>query len=252
MPVAIALGGPPVLTWAAGAPVPDVVDEVAFCGYLTGARLAMSACMTSDLQVPASAEVVIEGIVEPGATAVEGPFGNHTGGYDADHQAPLVRVLAVHARSGAICPWTLVGPPPRENVQLARVTERLFLPLLKMALPTLQGLHMPAEGIFHRAAIVTVGPGEERPLSELAGILGETMLLKGSRLLIVGAADHDPSDPSAVFWRTLNRADWSRDLLVDNGRLAIDARRLPPGEPVRCDPEVLGRVLGRWKAYGID
>ncbi len=251
MPVAMVLGGPPVLTWAAGTPLPDMVDEVAFSGYLTGAGLAMSSCMTSDLQVPASAEIVIEGIVEPGSTAVEGPFGNHTGGYDTDPQAPLIRVLAVHARATAMYPWTLVGPPPMENLHLARATERLFLPLIKMVLPTLRGLHMPAEGIFHRAAVITVDPGEDRPLSELAALLQETSLLRGSRLLIVGVDDHDPRDPAAVCWRVLNRADWSRDLLIENGRLVIDARRLPPGEPVHCDPTVLAKVFNRWKEYGI-
>jgi 4-hydroxy-3-polyprenylbenzoate decarboxylase len=211
----------------------------------------MSDCTISDLQVPASAEIVIEGVVEPGATTAEGPFGNHTGGYDSDRRAPLVKVLAVHARPGAIYPWTLVGPPPMENIQLARVTERLFLPLLKMALPTLKSLHLPAEGIFHRAAILTVDPSEVRPLPVLSAALGETLLLKGSKLLVVGAADHDPADPAAVFWRLLNRVEWSRDLLVEAGRLTIDARHLPPGEPVRSDPVVLEKVLKRWKEYGM-
>jgi 4-hydroxy-3-polyprenylbenzoate decarboxylase len=251
MPVAIALGGPPVLTWAAGAPLPDAVEEAAFCGYLTGKKLAMSPCTTSDLRVPASAEIVIEGLVAPGAVAVEGPFGNHTGVYDSDPAAPLVRVVAVHARPGAVYPWTLVGPPPMENIQLARATERLFLPLVKMAVPTVRQLHMPAEGIFHRAAVVTVDPAEERPLGELAGLLGETLLLKGSRLLIIGAEDLHPSNPAEVFWRVLNRVDWTRDLLVEDGRLAIDARRRPQGEPVHCDPGVLAKVLEHWKEYRI-
>ncbi len=252
MPVAVVLGGPPVLAWAAGAPLPEGVEEAAFCGYLTGRRLEMSVCPGSDLQVPASAEVVIEGVIAPGATAVEGPFGNHTGGYDAEPAAPLMEIVAVHARPGAIYPWTLVGPPPRENVQLARASERLLLPLLKMALPSLRALHMPGEGIFHRAALVTVDAAEQRPAAELAGLLWATPLLNGARLLVVGAADHDPHDIAAVFWRTLNRADWSRDLLVSGQRMVIDARRRPPGEPVRSDPAVLEKVLGRWQEYRID
>jgi 4-hydroxy-3-polyprenylbenzoate decarboxylase len=252
MPVAVALGGPPVLTWAAGAPLPEAVEEAVFCGYLTGQRMAMSDCQGSDLQVPASAEVVIEGLIEPGNTRREGPFGNHTGSYDADGAAPVLRVLSVHARKGAICPWTLVGPPPMENIQMARATVGLFLPLVKMAVPTVRALHMPDEGIFHRAALVTVDPAEERPLAEVARLLWGTLLLKGSRLLIVGVADHDPHDPSAVFWRVLNRVDWGRDLLVENGQLAIDARRLPVGTPVRSDPAVLAAVLARWGEYRLD
>lgn len=252
MPVAVVLGGPPALVWAAGAPLPEGVEEAAFCGYLTGQRLVMSGCQTSDLQVPASAEVVIEGVVMPGEMAAEGPFGNHTGSYDSDAAAPILQVLSVHARRGAIYPWTLVGPPPMENIQLARATECLFRPLVKMAVPTVHELHMPAEGIFHRAVLVTVDPTEERPLPEIARLLWGTLLLKGSRLLVVGAADHDPRDPAAVFWRALNRTDWHRDLLIENGQLAIDARRLPVGEPVRCDRNVLAKVLTRWHEYGLD
>ena len=252
MPVAVALGGPPALTWAAGAPLPAAVEEAAFCGYLTGQRLAMSNCQTSRLLVPATAEVVIEGVIAPGDTRHEGPFGNHTGSYDAEVAAPVLRVLSVHAREGAICPWTLVGPPPRENLQMARATASLFLPLVKMALPTLQGLHMPPEGIYHRAALVTVEPGEDRPLAEVASLLWGSLLLKGSRLLVIGVADHDPHEPAAVFWRVLNRVDWARDLLVENGRLVIDARRLPAGSPVRPDPLMLAAVLARWAEYQIN
>lgn len=252
MPVAVVLGGPPALIWAAGAPLPEGVEEAAFCGYLTGRHLAMSDCQTSDLQVPARAEIVIEGVIMPGEMAAEGPFGNHSGSYDRAAAAPLMRVLSVHARHGAIYPWTLVGPPPMENIQLARATERLFLPLVQMALPSVRKLHMPSEGIFHRCALVTVDPDEGRPLPEIARTLWNTLLLKGARLLVVGVDDHDPRDPAAVFWRVLNRTEWQHDLLIENGQLAIDARRLPAGEPVRSDPGVLAKVLGRWHEYGLD
>jgi 4-hydroxy-3-polyprenylbenzoate decarboxylase len=139
-----------------------------------------------------------------------------------------------------------------ENLQLARATARLFLPLVRLELPTVCELHMPAEGIYHRAALVTVEPGEERPFAELAHLLWNTLLLQGSRLLVVAVADHDPSDPAAVFWRVLNRVDWRRDLLVADGRLAIDARRLPAGEPVHGDPQTMAKVLARWSEYRID
>lgn len=252
MPVAVALGGPPALTWAAGAPLPEGVEEAAFCGYLTGQRVVMSDCRISDLQVPASAEIVIEGVMMPGETAAEGPFGNHSGSYDSAAAAPLMRVRSVHARHGAIYPWTLVGPPPMENIQLARATERLFLPLVQMALPSVRKLHMPSEGIFHRCTLVTVDPDEGRSLPEIARTLWNTLLLKGARLLVVGVDDHDPCDPAAVFWRVLNRTDWQHDLLIKDGQMAIDARRLPAGEPVRSDPGVLAKVLGRWHEYGLD
>jgi 4-hydroxy-3-polyprenylbenzoate decarboxylase len=252
MPVAVTLGGPPALTWAAGAPLPEGVEEASFCSFLTGQRMAMTNCQASDLQVPAGAEVVIEGFVDPGAVAGEGPFGNHTGSYDRDPAAPLLRVLSVHARRDALCPWTLVGPPPMENLQWARATELLFLPLVRYDLPAVRQLYMPNEGIMHRAALITVDPDETRPLADLAAMLWQTPLLQGARLLVVGAADHDPRDAAAVFWRVLNRVDWSRDLLVLDGRLVVDARRLPSGTAVSSDSAVVARVLARWRDYRID
>jgi len=252
MPVAIALGGPPSLCWAAGAPLPAAVEETAFCSYLTGQRLAMSHCQASDLLVPATAEVVIEGLVEPGALKLEGPFGNHTGSYDSAAAAPLLLVQTVHARDGALLPWTLVGPPPMENLWLARATECLFLPLVKWVLPAVRALHLPASGIFHRAALVTIDPADDRPFAEIAGALWGTLLLQGSRLLVIGVSDHDPDDVEQVFWRTLNRVDWERDLLLVDGRLAIDARHLPVGAPVHTDPATCAKVLARWSEYRID
>lgn len=252
MPVAVALGGAPILTWAASAPLPDDVDETAFCGYILGQRLEMSECQNSGLLVPARAEVVIEGVIEPGSMAVEGPFANHTGIYDFAAKAPLMRVLSVHAREQPIYPWTLVGPPPMENIQLAQVTARMMLPLVKMAVPTVRALHMPAEGIFHRAAIITVEAGENRPLEELAKLLRGTLLLRGSRLLIVGTADHEPQDYATTFWRVLNRADWQKGLLIENGWLTVDARRQAGGEAVHCDAGILERILARWSEFQLD
>jgi 4-hydroxy-3-polyprenylbenzoate decarboxylase len=252
MPVAIALGGPPMLTWAAGIPLPEGVDEISFCGYLSGRPLCMAGCDGSDLQVPASAEIVIEGTIAPGAVRPEGPFGNHTGGYDAVAAAPEVKVQSVGLRRNAICPWTLVGPPPMENIQLARVTAGLFLPVVQMVVPSVRALYLPAEGIYHRAALITVDRSEDRSFAELARQLWGTLLLNGARLLVVGVDDHDPADPKAVFWRLLNRVDWARDLLVVDGKLAIDARRLPVGGPVCADPAILARVMARWDDYRID
>ena len=251
MPVAIALGGPPVVSWAAAAPLPEEVEELAVCGYLTGRPLVVSACRTCDLLVPESADIVIEGIIPPGAVRLEGPFGNHTGSYDSDPAAPEVRVLAVHLRDDAIYPWTLVGPPPRENAQLARATETLFMPMVRMALPTVRSVHMPTQGLFHRAALVSVEPAEERPLTVLAQRLRETLLLKDSRFLVIVGDDQDPRAADDVFWRVLNRVDWTRDLLADEVGVAVDARRRPAGEPVRCDPAMQARVMARWRQYGF-
>lgn len=250
MPVVIVLGGPPVLTWAASAPLPQGIDELTFCGYLAGQRLALTCCNESDLMVPATAEIVLEGEVAPGALAEEGPFGNHTGHYDRGGKAPLLTVRRVTARSNAIMPWTLVGPPPMENIQLARMSERLFLPLVRMAVPTVRDILMPPQGIFHRAALVAVDAAERRALPELARALGETCLLRGARLMVLCADDCDLRDTQGIYWRCLNRVDWERDLLHIDGRLVVDARHLQPGGVVSHDPAVLARVLNRWPELG--
>mgnify|MGYP001108500762 CR=1 FL=1 len=250
MPLAIALGGPPLLTWAAGMRLPKGVSEVDFCSYLAGVPLAMSPCQTCDLKVPSSAEWVIEGVVPPGVWRRDGPFGNHTGGYDIEEQAPELQVLSVCCRSEAVYPWTLVGPPPQENIAMARAAGLVLLPLLQLAVPSVRQLHMPDEGIFHGVAFITVAADDVRPLREIAEDLWASDLLKRSRLLVLGGADQDARDPAAVFWRVLNRVNWQRDLLVAGERLAVDARCMS-GDPVRSEPEIVAQVLERWADYGI-
>jgi 4-hydroxy-3-polyprenylbenzoate decarboxylase len=251
LPVAIVLGGPPCLTWAACAPIPDKVDEAAFCGYLTGQRLEMACCEASGLMVPATAEIIIEGEIPPGAQSIEGPFGNHSGHYDPQGHAPLLTVTRVTTRKEAIFPWTLTGAPPMEDIALAQVSERLFLPMVRMAVPAVRNIYMPPAGIFHRAALLALDPAEKRPLPDLAAALWKTGLLRGARLLVLCADDCDLHDTTGIYWRGLNRVNWERDLYLDAGKLVIDARRLPSERPLGHDPTVLERVLQRWPELGF-
>lgn len=251
MPVAVVLGGPPALTWACGAPLPAGIDEAAFCGYLTGERLPMIESAVGGLLLPAMAEVVIEGEIAPGAQAQEGPFGNHTGYYDPPGRAPLLSVLQVTARRDAICPWTLVGPPPMEDISLARASERLLLPLVRHGLPEVRDIHMPDAGIFHRAALVQVAAAERRALPELAEALWTTALLRGARLLVLCSDDTELRAAADVYWRGLNRVDWSRDLYRHDDRLAVDLRQRPAAAEVIHPPELIDRVLRRWPELGL-
>ena len=250
LPVAVALGGPPVLTWAASLPLPSGICEIAFSRYLAGSAVEMSSCQTSDLLAPTRAEIVIEGEIPPGAWRRDGPFGNHTGWYDIEEHAPEMQVNKVYVRTDAVFPWTLVGPPPQENVAMARAAFTVLLPLVQMAVPSVRQLYMPDEGIFHGVAFITLDAEDERQLTVVAEQLWETHLLKGARLLVLGGEDQDAHDPSSVFWRVLNRTNWKQDLLIAGERLAVDARRMR-GPVVRCAPQVATQVERRWTEYSI-
>jgi 4-hydroxy-3-polyprenylbenzoate decarboxylase len=252
MPVAIVLGGPPALTWAAGVPLPDGVEETALVGYLTRSPVHMARLAETGLCVPATAEIVIEGSVSIDEERLEGPFGNHTGNYMPAAPAPVLHLTSIALREQAVYPCTLVGPPPREDLFLARATERLLLPLLRFDLPWVEDIHMPLEGIFHRAALVAVNATASGSLTDLSQALRQSPLLRGSRLLVLLDADVDLRQSAEVYWRTINCPDWSQHLSIDDGCLVIDARRAPDSSTVRPDPAVLGKVLDRWHEFGLD
>src|SRR3989454_6812225 len=153
MPVAIALGGDPALTYAASAPLPPGVDEVVFAGWLSGAGVEMVRARTVDIEVPAHAEIVLEGYVDPAERRTEGPFGDHTGYYSLARDYPVFHLTAVTRRARPIYPTTIVGRPPREDYWLGKATERLFLPIIKMMLPEVVDMNMPAGGGVHKLLI---------------------------------------------------------------------------------------------------
>jgi 4-hydroxy-3-polyprenylbenzoate decarboxylase len=250
MPVALALGGDPVLPFAAAFPLPPDADELALAAVLRGRPQAVTPAQHSDLTVPTAAEIVIEGLVHPGETRPEGPFGNHTGFYRPAAPAPLLRVTALSQRRGAILPATLVGPPPMEDCWLAKLAEGLLLALLRIDFPPIVALNLLPEGIFHGAALLAVRPGTRG--RELIHALWQRGPLRASRLLLVVEAGDVPLEPAACFWRALNRAVPERDLLMDGGRLGIDATAATAGAVLRPDSSTAGRVRQRWAAYGIE
>ena len=249
MPVAIVLGAPPALLWAAAAPLPAGVDEAAFVGLLAGKALPLSRCVTLDLLVPAVAEVVLEGSVLPGEVGREGPFGNHSGSYAPAALVPRWHLSALHRRRDGCCPATVVGPPPMENCYLAALTPKLFLPLLRIDCPAVVALAMPLEGIFHGCALVSAvvdGNG-----AELLQRLRTTDLLRRSRLLILFGADVNVQDYAVAFWRALNAVDPQRDLTILPGiGLNINASR-PLLRPLSPDPQIVAQVAARAEEYGL-
>jgi 4-hydroxy-3-polyprenylbenzoate decarboxylase len=251
MPVAIALGGPPALIYAAAAPLPPQIAETEFAGWLRREAVEMVECQTCDLEVPAAAEFVLEGYLDPGEIRLEGPFGNHTGFYAPVAPAPVFRLLHLTHRSDPLCPCTVVGPPPMENVYMGRATERLFAPLLKNDFPEIADIHFLAEGIYHGAALIAVRPEAAGAGLDLIRRLWRTRFLRTSLLLVTVDADFDPADRSRVLWRALNQAEPAQDVLLDGGRMGVDATEKKGRSRVCGDAGVLRYVARRWKEYGI-
>ena len=251
MPVAIAIGGDPVLTYSAGVPLPGGIDEVSFAGYLRQVPVDMARCTTCDLEIPASSEIVIEGYIDPAETCTEGPFGNHTGYYVEAAPAPVIHVSAITRRRDALYPCTVVGRSPMEDCYLAKATERLFLPLLQFDVPAIKDLNFPMEGIFHGCALIALTEQAAGQGRHVIGQLWRQGLLKHSRLLVVFDADVDVHNPSEAYWRAVNCVQGNRDILIDGVKIGIDVTRKQTRRAVKSDPETLLLLSRRWSEYGI-
>ncbi len=275
MPVAIALGGDPALIYAASAPLPPGVDEVVFAGWLRGGGIDLVRCRTNDLEVPAQAEIVLEGWVDPQERRLEGPFGDHTGYYSLAREYPVFHLTAVTRRARPIYPTTIVGRPPQEDYWLGKATERLFLPIMRLMLPEIVDVNMPAEGVFHNLVIVSIRkryPGQARKVLHALWGMGLMMLAK----TIVVVSEHvNVHDLSEVAWRATGNIDPRRDLVVlegpmddldhaalrhrFGGKLGVDATEKGPlddvvqawPDEIRMTDEVRERVTRRWKDYGL-
>jgi 4-hydroxy-3-polyprenylbenzoate decarboxylase len=275
MPVAIALGGDPAMIYAASAPLPPGVDEVVFAGWLRGAGVDMVRCRTIDLEVPAQAEIVLEGWVDPAERRVEGPFGDHTGYYSLAREYPVFHLTALTRRARPIYPTTIVGRPPQEDYWLGKATERLFLPIIRLMLPEVIDMNMPAEGVFHNLVIVSIRkryPGQARKVMTALWGMGLMMLAK----TIVVVSEHvNVHDLSEVAWRATGNIDPRRDLVILDGpmddldhaalrhrfggKLGVDATEKSalddvaqpwPAEIVMTDA-MREQVTRRWKDYGF-
>jgi len=250
MPVALVLGGPPAMTWAACTSLPDGVDENDFVAYLGGKPVSKRRCLDVPLTVPAGAEIVLEGWVHPGEEALEGPFGNHTGRYVPAAPAPLLRISRMTVRQGAIYPCTVVGPPPMENIALARTTERLLLPLLQHDHPWVVDVHMPAETIFHRLAMVALRRDCDEGLDHIVAALLSSAVLKGAKALVLFDEDTPLRDRSRIFWQAFNASSCAATAAGSCARV-IDARLGAPAERVQTTGTIDQRITARWQEYGV-
>lgn len=254
MPVAIALGGPPAALFSAMLPLPGDLDELTFAGFLRSVPIGTASCRSVPLRVPATAEVVIEGFVDPAETVLEGPFGNHTGCYSPAGTAALLRVTDISHRPGAVIPATVVGPPPMEDCWMAKAWERLLLAFLRRLVPGVADIHFPLEWIFHQSAVISLDQPNPAMVREIAATLWGTPWFSAARLIIFVAADAAPANEREIAWRCINLAEYAEDIFHDSTgqRMALDAsgcRRLR--QPLQSDPAMELQVLQRWQEYGI-
>jgi len=217
IPAAIVLGGDPVSMWCASAPMPPNIDEYLLAGWLRGKPVEFVKCVSQPLEVPAQAEIVIEGWVDPGEHLPEGPFGDHTGYYTPVEPFPVFHVTAITRREKPIYPTTIVGVPPVEDVYMGKATERLFLPLLRLFLPEVLDYHMPAQGVFHNLVIVKIRkryPGHARKV--MFGIWGLGLLMLAKAIVVVDDWV-DVHNLAQVAWQALGNVDWAHDIVVTEG-----------------------------------
>jgi len=222
MPVAIALGGDPPSIYSASAPLPPNIDEYVFAGFLRRRPVTVAQGVTVDLQVPAEADIVIEGFIEPAeALVTEGPFGDHTGFYSLADLYPAVHVTAVTMRKDPVYPTTIVGRPPMEDYYLGHATERIFLPLLKLTVPEIVDYHMPAYGIFHNLVFVSIHKQYPGQAWKVMNALWGMGLMSLAKLIVVLDADVNVRNPEEAWWVALNHIDPERDIRFTMGPIDV-------------------------------
>ncbi len=277
VPVAVAIGTDPALTYAATAPLPPLLDEFAFAGLLRGKPIELVRAKTVDLMVPADAEFSLEGYVDNDDLRAEGPFGDHTGVYSLADRYPTFHVTCMTHRRNPVYAATVVGKPPMEDAWLGKATERIFLPLLRAILPEVVDMNLPVEGGFHNLALVSIRksyPGQAKKVMNALWGLGHMMML--TRVLVIVDSDVDVQDPRSVAWFVLNNLAPERDVVMmpgpvddlDHGsysiaygtKIGIDATRKDASEgytrpwppDMVMDDSTQRLITDRWREYGLD
>ena len=221
MEVAVALGADPASCYSASAPLPYGIDEFLLAGFIRKASVPLVKCKTVDLEVPANAEIVLEGYIDPSEMRLEGPFGDHTGYYSQDGDYPVFHITAITHRKNPVYLTTIVGKPPQEDFYLGRATERIFLPLIRTQLPEVVDMDMPVEGIFHNCVIVSLDkryPMQSRRLMSALWGLGQMSFVKTIVTVDSKVNVHDYEEVAKLL---LNKVDFETDLFFSEGVLDV-------------------------------
>ena len=273
--VAVAIGAEPITMLSGVLPLPPDLDEFLVAGFLRGEPVELVKCETVDLEVPAYAEIVLEGYVDLDDIRVEGPFGDHTGYYSLEDQFPAFHITCVTHRRDPIYVSTIVGPPPMEDYWMGYAVERLFLPLMRKQMPEVVDMHMPAEGIFHNLLIVSIRksyPGQARKVMNAIWGLPGAMF---SKCIVVVDHDVDVHNLREVAWKALNHIDPERDIQFTLGpvdqlehasrlpnfgsKMGVDATTKRPSEgftrpwpdEIVMDDQTKKKVTEKWKSLGL-
>ena len=272
MEVAVAIGTEPALTFSAIVPAPPDVEEFIIAGFLRQKPVELVKCETVDLEVPADAEIILEGYVSLDELRTEGPFGDHTGFYSLEDEYPVLHVTCVTHRKDPIYATTVVGKPPQEDAWMGKAVERIFLPLMKLTIPELVDINLPIEGVFHNLMVVSIRksyPGQARKVMNAIWSLGQAMFTK---CIIVVDEDVNVQDVADVTLKVLNNIDPERDIQFTMGpidsldhaarlanygsKMGIDATRKwttegfgrPWPDEIVMDSKTRALVDGKWKA----
>lgn len=275
LPVAVAVGADPAAMYSSSAPLPPDVDEMLLAGFLRGSPVEMVRCETVDIDVPAHAEIVLEGYAEPHERKTEGPFGDHTGYYSLRDEFPVFHITCITMRKDAIYPATIVGKPPMEDCYMGKATERIFLPLMRKQLPEIVDINLPLEGVFHNMAFVSIDkryPGHARKAMYALWGMGQMSFTK---MIVVLDSWVDVQNLSEVLWRIGNNVDPKRDVVIlegpldvldhssdipaYGGKMGIDATKKhtsegfkrPWPDDIVMSEEIKRLVESRWKEYGF-
>jgi len=276
MEVAVAIGTDPTITFSAIVPAPPEIEEYLIAGFLRQSPVELVKCETVDLEVPAQAEIILEGYVELGELRTEGPFGDHTGFYTMQDDYPVFHITCITHRKDPIYAATIVGKPPMEDAWMGKAVERIFLPLMQLTLPEIVDVNLPAEGVFHNLMIVSIRKsyaGQARKIMSGIWGMGQAMFTK---CIIVVDEDCDVQDVAEVTLRVTNNIDPERDIQFTLGpvdsldhasrlpnfgsKMGIDATRKwaaegfnRPWPPMlTMDTEVKAKVDAIWKKLGIE
>ncbi|MBZ9608027.1 menaquinone biosynthesis decarboxylase [Clostridium estertheticum] len=275
MPVSVAIGCDPATIYAATAPLPKMIDEMIFAGFLRKSPLEIVKCITNDIYVPANAEFVLEGYVDLDEKRLEGPFGDHTGYYSLEDMYPVFHIEKITRKKNPVYVTTVVGKPPMEDCYLGKATERIFLPLIKVQCPEIIDMNFPLEGVFHNCVIVSIKKAYPKHAHKVMNALWGLGQMMYTKMIIVVDENIDPHDISTVAWKVFNNIDPKRDLVISDGpldaldhasntphygsRIGIDATKKWPTEghlrpwpdDIEMSDEIKEMVDKRWKEYGI-